>query len=194
MEDVGNVVTFLRNYAENNAVVLPSKTKGVRAGDPRTMLLPSWETKKQIHEKCVAACKEGSQILKLSAFVSVWTSVLPNIMIQRPRSDLCVVCQKNTMKMSQMVNLDDDVKVERVKHMSEHLRLVLVQLERAQYNDVIQSAKEALREAEAGSCSIDTVHLSFDYAQQVFLPNLPDQPGSINFFNTVQSCNIWSCQ
>jgi len=48
-------------------------------------------------------------------------------------------------------------------------------------NDVIQSAKEALREAEARSCSTDTVHLSFDYAQQVFLPNLPDQPGPIYF-------------
>jgi len=135
MEDVEKVVMFLRNYAENNALVLPGKTKGVRTGDSRTMLLPSWESKKQIYQKYVAACEEGNRVLKLSAFVSIWKAALPNIMIQRIRSDLCVVCQKNTMKMSQMANLDDDMKAERVRQMSEHLRLV--QQERSQYNELI---------------------------------------------------------
>ena len=177
MEDAEKVVTFLRNYAENNALVLPGKTKGVRTSNSRTMLLPSWESKKEIHQKyvkCTQLQNSTSRVLKLSAFVSIWKAALPNIMIQRPRSDLCVVCQKNTMKMSQMANLDDDVKEERVRQMSEHLHLV--QQERTQYNKLIQSAKDALHEVPC-----EMMHLSFDYAQQVFLPNLPDQPGPIYF-------------
>ena len=166
-ENTTKVVQFLINYAENNALVLPGKTRGIR--DHRTMLLPSWESKKEIHAKYVASCEAaGIRSLKRNAFYGIWREALPFIVIQRPRSDLCGLCQKNTMKMSEMANLDDDIKRKRVNEMMQHLKLV--EKERSVYHSCIQMAKEK-----------KISHLSFDYAHQIFLPNLPDQPGPIFF-------------
>jgi len=43
MNDVMGVVSFLKNCAGINALVLPGKTQGIR--DHTMMLLPSWDTK-----------------------------------------------------------------------------------------------------------------------------------------------------
>ena len=53
-DDVKNVVKFLQNYAENNALVLPEGAAGHH--DCSLQLLPSWETKKVTHVMYVASC------------------------------------------------------------------------------------------------------------------------------------------
>ena len=63
------------------------------------------------------------------------------------------------------------IEQERVNKIVQHLSLV--QQEPSLYLDCIHNAKS--------DTTNSTAHLSFDYAQQVFLPNLPDQPGPIYF-------------
>jgi len=54
-DDVKNVVKFLQNYAENNALVLPEGAAGHH--DCSLQLLSSWETKKVTHVRTI-----GSQL------------------------------------------------------------------------------------------------------------------------------------
>ncbi|XP_047125628.1 uncharacterized protein LOC124807619 [Hydra vulgaris] len=102
------------------------------------------------------------------AFSKIWKMALPYIVIQRLRSDLCSLCQNNTINMSEIVNLEVEIKRECITEMLEHLKLV--EKERSVYHDSIKLAKQN-----------EISHISFDYAQQIFLPNLPDQPGPIYF-------------
>ena len=71
-----------------------------------------------------------------------------------------------------MVILEEKIKRERVTEMLKHLKLV--EKESSVYHDSIQLAKQN-----------EISHISFDYVQQIFLPNFPDQPGPIKFFNFV---------
>ena len=69
--------TFLRNFVENNSIVLPRKKK---KKNHRVMLLSSWETKQQIHENYVDSCKAlGIPHVKIDVFKSVCSKTLPFI-------------------------------------------------------------------------------------------------------------------
>ena len=105
------------------------------------MLLPSWETKKSIHEKYKSTCElSGMLSMQVTAFSKIWKMALPFIFIQLPPSDLCSLCQKNTIKVSKMINLEVDIKRERVTEMLKHLKLV--EKERSICNESIQLAKQ----------------------------------------------------
>ena len=126
---------------KNNVLVLPGKTRGI--GDHQTMLLPSWESEKDIHAKYVASCETaGIRSLKRNTFYGIWREARSFAIYCNSKtwSDLCGLCQKNTMKISEMANLDDDIKRICVNEMMQHLKLV--EKERSVYHTCIQMAKE----------------------------------------------------
>jgi hypothetical protein len=97
-----------------------------------------------------------------------------------------------------MSNLGDDEKMERIEKSMAHLTNVKV--ERNVYNESIERSRTSfnnhptkkLSNYEPCTFNGDT-HISFDYAQQVHIPNLPDQPGPI-YFLTPYKLGIFGIQ
>jgi hypothetical protein len=56
-----------------------------------------------------------------STFKKLWLQLVPNIVVARPRTDLCSVCQVNMTSVYRSVNLTEDQKSERVKKLEQHL-------------------------------------------------------------------------
>ena len=93
-EDAKNVVSFLNNYAENNAMILPGRVAGNNQSDfARLKLLPSSESKRGLHRKYVESCGEQFKPVSETTFKKIWKQTMSNLLIQRPRSDMCLKCQ-----------------------------------------------------------------------------------------------------
>ena len=138
-DDVCHAVKFLQNYAENNAVVLPGRVASHH--DSTLQLLPRWKTKKRIHDLYTSSCTD-IKALGYHSFIRIWKSVLPHIVIQLPRSDLCLICQQDMMKMSQLAHMDENSRTDRIQKSLQHLNLI--KQERKVYTDTIQKCKGIL--------------------------------------------------
>ena len=178
------VVKFIENFAIQSAVVLPGRVPGFK--NPDLLLLPSEHTKKSIHEKYVAGV-EPEHLLPYSTFTELWREFLPNICIQKPRSDLCGTCKSDTIALSKLRSLNDEKRRELMDHNLKHLNLV--DQERQFYKNAIQQAKDSIKlhgcditlEKHSPCSSVGMNHYSFDYFQQVHVPLDPDQVGALYF-------------
>ena len=183
-----DAVKFLENFAVQNALILPGRVPAFK--NPDLLLLPCEFTKKSIHKKYLAAvaCTTEAESLPYSSFTELWRELLPNICIQKPRSDLCSVCKLDTMALSKLRSLDEDKRKELLERNMQHLNLV--DRERQFYKTNIDHAKESVENAynstptlnKSAPCTFSgTNHYSFDYFQQVHIPWDPDQVGALYF-------------
>ena len=175
--------TFIQNFAENHALVLPGRLPNYK--NPDLKLLPSSYTKKHVYSLYESALRNaGQEPLSLCLFYQVWSDFCQNIVIQLPRSDLCALCQQNQMSVAKMRNLPEDEKIALIQKCQEHL--LLVQKEREHYNSVIgicKSQPNCPKDVGLHSpCSFPgKMHISFDFAQQIHLPYDSQQVGPIYF-------------
>ena len=94
LEDVQHVNQFLLNIADQQGMVLPGRVPGFARDDIR--VLPSHLTKKALWQNYFDAdLGVGVRKVKLSAFCLLWKQLLPFIVLAKPMSDLCWVCQNN---------------------------------------------------------------------------------------------------
>ena len=112
--------------------------------------------------------------------------LLPYIVVAKPMTDLCWICQNNNYRIFRSANLDDEEKRELL--IQQQLHLSSVDEERTLYREMTSQCKAVVSDlgiqslGENPPCSRDiTVHYSFDFAQQVHLPNSPYQPGPLYF-------------
>lgn len=188
--------TFLNNYVEDNAVLLPGRIPGYKSDDIK--LLSSSETKMSVWREFQRACEQSEkQSVSYTKFIDLWEQFHPNVVVAKPMTDLCFTCQQNTSKLIRSANLPDWEKSECVQIQQEHLNCV--QDEREVYRNACQEAKnnfEIVHDTIAldqnhEACSLDTtMHYSFDFAQQVHVPSNPMQPGPI-YFKTPRKCGIF---
>ena len=169
---VKQVVKFILNVAEEQALLLPGRVPGFKRTDIR--LLPSAHTKH-----------------------GLWKQLCPLILIMHPATDLCWTCQKNNNLIQKSANLPENQKVEAVRIQEEHLRLTAG--ERDFYKQCCRESKESVQQhlpevdftRRREPCSYQgTVHYSYDYAQQLHYPSDPMQPGPI-YFKTPRKCAIF---
>ena len=193
---VEQVVKFILNVAEEQALLLPGRVPGFKRTDVR--LLPSALTKHRLWMTYTEICtSQGQQSVGYSKFCDLWKQLCPFILIMRPATDLCWTCQKNNNLIQKSVNLPENQKVEAVRIQEEHLQLAAG--ERDFYKECCRESKESvqqhLREIDftgrRDPCSYQgTVHYSYDYAQQLHYPADPLQPGPI-YFKTPRKCAIF---
>lgn len=100
-------VRFILNFAQNNGLVLPGRLPVYR-NNPDLLLLPSTMSKKYIYEKYLAVEKENPMGKRL--WYSTWLEFCGNVVIQRPRTDLCTICQHAVMSMGRLAGLSEEVK------------------------------------------------------------------------------------
>ncbi|XP_050392750.1 uncharacterized protein LOC126811218 [Patella vulgata] len=90
-DDIRRVVSFICNYAEEHAIILPGRHPGQKKLDIK--LLPSYVTKSSVHGFYKEeVTKLGHRAAKISSFHSLWKSLTPHITRTKPMSDLCWQC------------------------------------------------------------------------------------------------------
>ena len=194
---IEEVNSFLLNYIEENAIVLPGRIPGFKNDDVK--VLPSSETKKGAWRLYESACQASNRrAVSYSKFLEVWGNFYPNVVVSKPMTDLCMTCQQNTNKLQRAANLSEDEKAECIRAHQDHINCA--QAERELYKNSCTNSKEtlealggfaALNHANGNACSLKTtMHYSFDYAQQVHYPSNPMQPGPI-YFKTPWKCGIF---
>ena len=107
--DTQRVVEFLHSYSEANAILLPGCIPGYKRTD--IQLLPSSTTKRLVWQQyCAALVNSTHKQVAYSTFCSIWRRVVPHIMVTKPMSDLCWVCQANTTAIMRSANLPEEQK------------------------------------------------------------------------------------
>ena len=97
------IVLFLKNYSEENAILLPGRIPGYKRTD--LQLLPTSTTKKEVWNSYVKAC--GTLTFRLASyktFCKIWRKYTPHILITTPKTDLCWTCQNNSFSITASSN------------------------------------------------------------------------------------------
>ena len=111
LEDVQHVVQFILHYAEANAILLPGRIPAYKKDDMQ--LLPCSTTRRNVWLVYQAATRELShKTAAYSTFCKLWKQLLPQIVVARPMTDLCLTCQQNSTAIIRSANLCEEVKSE----------------------------------------------------------------------------------
>ena len=111
MEDVKYIITFVAQYAEANAILLPGRIPGYKRSD--IQILPYSTTKRAIwmmYEETAARLSQRS--VAYCTLCNVWKKFLQHVVVARPMTNLCATCQKNSAAIIRSVNLSDEEKSE----------------------------------------------------------------------------------
>ena len=187
-ETVAQVIKFIKNVAQEQALLLPGRVPGFKRIDVK--LLPSNLTKRGLWRRYSDICTSvGKVSVGYSKFCDLWNQLCPFMLIMRPATDLCWTCQKNNNKICKTVNLPEAEKAEAVRIQEEHL--IISSGERENYKKCCEEAKDSDFTFGREPCSFNgTMHYSYDYAQQLHYPSDPLQPGPI-FFKTPRKCSLF---
>ena len=84
LADIEYVVSFVRNYAEDNAILLPGRIPGYKRDD--LVLLPSSTTKIAVWNVYHTAAGSAPDVKAVgySSFCSLWNQLLPHILVCKP--------------------------------------------------------------------------------------------------------------
>lgn len=94
---------------DTNAMLLPGRVPGYKDSDVK--LLPSSTTKHAIWELYLqAAASSSMRAVAYSTFTLLWRQLLPNIVVMKPMSDLCWVCQQNSAAITRSANRPEEEK------------------------------------------------------------------------------------
>lgn len=193
---IRDVHSFLANYVEENAIVLPGRIPGFKSDEVK--VLSSCETKIGVWRTYEAACQASNKrAVGSSTFLQMWGQFYPDVVVSKPMTDLCVTCQQNTNRLQRAANLPESEKEELLRDHQDHIKSA--QREREFYRSSCTNSQEtldniggyALCHTNRNVCSLKaTIHYSFDFAQQVHIPSNPMQPGPI-YFKTPRKCGIF---
>lgn len=180
-------VTFIKNFSAQNALILPGRLPAYRLNTDLN-ILPCSMSKLYVFDLYKKAADETDiEIVGKTTWYDLWNTFCANIVIQKPRTDLCNVCQKQTVSLGQMQGLTEEEKREKINESPQHLDNITT--ERAYYNTTISKSLEEINNAcfgirlgqhEPRSYS-GQMHYSFDFAQQISLPYSSQQVGALYF-------------
>ena len=92
------------------------RVPGYKSSD--IQLLPSSTTKRQVWE--------SMRPVSYSTFTSLWRQLLPHVVVMKPMSDLCWMCQKNSTAITRSANRPDGEKTLICKSMqTQHIHVTL---------------------------------------------------------------------
>lgn len=121
-ETVKQVVKFILNTAEEQALLLPGRLPGFKRIDVK--VLPLNLTKHGLWRTYTEICVSTYTLsVGDSKFCDLWNQLYLFIVIVRPAADLCWTCQKNNDRIRNSVNLPESNKAEAVRAQEQHLLL-----------------------------------------------------------------------
>lgn len=191
VDEEKQVVTFIQNFADCHAMPLPGRMPNMK--DYSVMMLPSDMTKSGIWNKYVESCSQaGIRAVGLTKFKCVWALYLPHISVMKISSDLCDICQKNNSLIMKSVNCSENEKSERLQVQEQHLARASECREyyRNQCNETSNYINSLTDEQKQADVVDGPIHISFDYAQNLQIPHMPQQVGPI-YFKTPRKCHLF---
>ena len=103
------IVTFIKNYAEQHAILLPGRIPGYKRTD--LQLLPTYTTKREVWNSYMKACGTLTfRVAGYQSFCDLWRKYVPHILITKPKTDLCWTCQANSFAITASTNKSDEEK------------------------------------------------------------------------------------
>lgn len=186
-ETVEQIISFIRNYAEEAALFMPGRLANQFN---IVKLLPSSDSKIKLYRKYKDICIANNENhVARSTFSQIWNTFCSDIVVMKPKSDLCDLCQKNYTTHAQLRGASDEEKAAFFAKCQEHLHRVDV--ERAAYKALIKETikmfedrgNQTVRDGDkyVPNSYDGSVHYSFDFAQQIHIPFNSLQPGPIYF-------------
>jgi len=154
-------------------------------------------TKDSIFNYCKASCEMAEvSLVGRSLYYSLWNEFVPYIVLAKPMTDLCWVCQQNSQLIIDKQGEELEVMSDTVQAHLNHLKLAITEQKYYQEQCKLAADHHSTRSANRAlsknkPCSFDGVaHYSWDYAQQTHYPHNPFQPGPI-YFKTPRKCGIF---
>ena len=90
-------------------MLLPGRVPGYKNSDVK--LLPSSTTKRGIWELYIQSASSGLlKSVAYSTFTQLWRQLLPHILVMKPMSDLCWICQQNSTAIARSANKPEEEK------------------------------------------------------------------------------------
>ena len=108
--DTQQVVNFIATYAEAHAILLPGCIPGYNRLD--LQLLPLSTTKRNVWLLYSNSLEQTHHRVSHTMFCILWKKLIPHIMVTRPMSDLCWVCQRNSVAIKRAANQPEQLKTE----------------------------------------------------------------------------------
>ena len=111
--DTQQVVQYITTYAEAHAILLSGRIPGYKRSD--LQLLPSNTTMRNVwllYSNSLQSLPTSHHTVAYSTFCDMWQQVLPHIIVTKPMSDLCWVCQKNSIAIMRSANQPEENKSE----------------------------------------------------------------------------------
>ena len=136
------VVRFLHTYAEQHALLPPGRIPGYSRSD--IQLLPSSVSKRKVWRVYHAAAEAISTVhaVAYTTFCLLWRTLVPSIIVMKPRSDLCWKCQENSTAIMHSSNGSEAEKTSTISEALEHLRIV--KMERTYYKSICDECKASI--------------------------------------------------
>jgi hypothetical protein len=175
-EVVNSAMEFVKNYGSVFGLPQPAAPRG-RANQAPTYL-PANQNHKIVHLKYQEACTEkGKPFMQYRSFIDAWHQCLPHIVFMTPRTDVCQTCENYRISIQRAMSEDEKKKL--LSEFSTHLEVA--QKEREMYLAAIKRSKEAAVSACENNSVPTFTHITFDFAQQVFLPYHARQVGPLYY-------------
>ena len=136
--------------------------------------------------------ESGLKAVGLTKFKTIWTTYVPDICVMKVASDLCETCQNNNYLIMKSVNATEEEKSEKLRTQEQHL--AKARECRNYYREQCQQSEEYLNSLSEEEANLNTkegpIHVSFDYAQNVQIPHMPQQVGPI-YFKVPRKCHLF---
>ena len=163
-EVVSSAVDFIRNYSNVFGLPQPAASRG------RANQAPTYhQNHKIVHIKYQNACrKDNKPYMQYRSFIDIWHQCIPHVVFKTPQCDVCK-CYRTDIHRA----VTEDEKKALLTDFSQHLEDT--QKERDAYLAAIEKSKQE----PTSSPNPEFTHLTFDFAQQVFLPYHARQVGPL---------------
>ena len=186
------VLSFISNFAAIHG--LPDPGRDLRAGKGKlTIYLPTIMNYMAIHRIYLKSMEgSDSRVVEYHTFRRLWVDNFPHIVFSKTKSDLCMTCEEHKKQINITVAAGtEEEKLEALEKAREHL--LSATKERTHYRQCIEISRQsysALLKAEEQQSKPDTMHYSWDFAQQVHYPYEDHQVGPI-YFKTPRTAQLF---
>ncbi len=180
--EIQAVLTFIANFASIHG--LPDPGRDLRAGRGRvTIYLPSVMSYMAVHRIFRKSMEESNgRIVEYHTFRRLWVENYPHIIFSKTKSDLCMTCEDHNKQINAAIAAGtDQEKLESLEKAKEHL--LAARKERDHYRHSLEIAKQSLEANQGADAKAvpETMHYSWDFAQQLQYPYEDHQVGPIYF-------------
>lgn len=168
-DTVQAVKAFIKSYANLWGMPQPAAPRGRAQIAP--VYLPASSKKKEVFK--LYSETEGATPMAYCTFVKQWNEHCPEVVVMKPRSDVCTWCAKLRYAFRK-AKTEEAIKVA-AANLAQHLKQA--DKERQYCRAKIEEAKGHVQEQQ----DPEMVHITFDFAQQLEVPQHTRQVGPIYF-------------